>query len=149
MARHHQARALEREARALEAEKKWRSAADVWDVAGDAWAEAGDEKRSRYTYEQAWGRRQHGGDWFAVRAIFRRYPLSNGGEVIALLPDHEWAPNQVTLFSAEGGHGGAPYHLLIDATRPANPPEYAPLARQMRALGYDVTPILRYSPRRS
>lgn len=73
-------------------------------------------------------------------AIFRRYPPSRGGDVIALFPDlpHDAAGRYCVSYQHLGQHGAADYSGVIAATRPADAEEYAPLLAELQRIGYRV-----------
>lgn len=139
------ANALEQQARYLRREGRFPAAADAYDVASDAWEVAGDAARAARARELAGGFRIHGGKLTTVRVLFRRYPLREGHDVIAILPDYNVRRHWVTIWSPGDGHGEAPYLALIHGTRPATPIEYAPILAAMRRMSYDPIPIQRWS----
>lgn len=69
--------------------------------------------------------------------IFRRF---KEGDVIALFPTlpgtNDW-PNDCQSYQHVGQHGAAGVFLTLD-TKPATPAEYAPLMRELEALGYSL-----------
>ncbi len=77
--------------------------------------------------------------------VFRRW--RNTGSVIALFPE---IPSDITGYFCEayehvGQHGGAAYHGVIQATRPATDEEAASLAQELTRIGYKLKPIKRAS----
>lgn len=79
--------------------------------------------------------------------MFRKWPASQGGGVIALFP-YVPAGNSGLLcqsFEHIGQHGGANLGLVIDVTTPAGPHEYAALRRELESppYGYRLTVRLR------
>lgn len=74
-----------------------------------------------------------------TRVIFR--VLRDGGDVIALFPELPGDGNPyVTCLSYQhvGQHGAACVNLIPAYTRPASFDEYAPLLKELAALGYSV-----------
>jgi hypothetical protein len=77
--------------------------------------------------------------------VFRRWRDSGG--IIALFPE---IPSDIKGYFCEafehiGQHGGADYHGVVRVTRPATDEEAAPLAEELRLLGYNLQPIHRAS----
>jgi hypothetical protein len=77
--------------------------------------------------------------------VFRRWRDSGG--IIALFPE---IPSDINGYFCEayehvGQHGGADYHGVVGATRPATDEEAAPLAEELARLGYSLQPISRAS----
>lgn len=70
--------------------------------------------------------------------IFRVWPKSEGGGVIALFPTHPGTNESYTCSSYEhvGQHGSADCHGLIRRTRLAKPQEYASLKRELEGAPY-------------
>ena len=75
-----------------------------------------------------------------TRVVFRRWPKSQGGGIIALFPDIPSDPSGRFCLSYEhvGQHGGADYRGVIGSTRPATPFEYRPLQDELTSIGYDL-----------
>ncbi len=71
--------------------------------------------------------------------IFRKWPESEGGDVIALFPTELGDPSPYTCSSYEtvGQHGAADPVSVIQMTKAAKPSEYADLLAELRSLGYD------------
>jgi hypothetical protein len=68
--------------------------------------------------------------------IFRKFPESEGGEVIALFPyDKEGDYGQMGSYMHTGQHGAAS-HMLVYRTKPAKPAEYASLKAELEGIGY-------------
>jgi hypothetical protein len=68
--------------------------------------------------------------------IFRKWPASEGGGIIALFPyepadveDPMWAGS----YMDQGGYGRANYWIVMDGTSPATPDEYAALQRELES----------------
>lgn len=70
-----------------------------------------------------------------IKVIFRKFP---DGDVIALFPGLPGTANANTCSSYMhvGQHGAADTGLVRD-TKPAARAEYAPLLKELRAIGYD------------
>jgi hypothetical protein len=80
-----------------------------------------------------------------TQVVFRRWRDSGG--IIALFPE---MPSDINGYFCEayehiGQHGGADYHGVVRATRPATDEEAAPLAGELARLGYNLQPISRAS----
>ncbi len=74
--------------------------------------------------------------------VFRVY--KKGGDVLALFPYMKWdTRGNCGSYQRIGQHGGAHYGHNIRATRPASPADYAPLARELRGMGYRLRIITR------
>lgn len=69
--------------------------------------------------------------------VFRAW--RSDGNVIALFPElpHDLSGRFCTSYAHVGQHGAASYTHCIAITRPATPAEYAPLLKELRAIGYD------------
>lgn len=67
-----------------------------------------------------------------TRVLFRVF--KDDGSVIAFFPDVKEGPGLVSSYMHLGQHGSASYPN--SNTRPATPNEYAPLARELKSLGY-------------
>lgn len=144
------ANALEQQGRFLRFEERFTAAADAYDVAGDAWEVAGHHTRATRAHELATGLRRHGGELLTVKVLFRKYPTSRGGDVIAVLPQTmSQYDAAVTYWDPMSGHGYAPYRGLLAASRPATSLEYAPVLVAMRRIGYDPIVVQRFSPRQA
>ncbi len=79
---------------------------------------------------------RHNGSHGTTKVIFRQF--REPFEVLALFPE---VPADVngglcSSYMHIGQHGGADYHLCIHKTKPATPAEYAPLLKELKALGY-------------
>lgn len=83
--------------------------------------------------------------------VFRVWPPSQGGDVLALFPELEHHGGSLCVsYQHIGQHAGASYHHCISYTRPATEAEYAPLLRELRDIGYDNLIIRqRYMQRRN
>ena len=79
-----------------------------------------------------------------TRVIFRKWPQSQGGDVIALFPALAGTNSVQTCLSYQtmGQHSAATIHLGRDL-RLASPAEYAPLAAELRRLGYRLKIVRR------
>lgn len=71
--------------------------------------------------------------------IFRKYPNSRGGEVVALLPEEPASEDgrTCTCYVHVGQHGEADPSHVINTTRPATPEEYADLKAELEAAPYN------------
>jgi len=77
--------------------------------------------------------------------IFRKW--RDSGDIIALFPEipsdaHGWF---CEAYEHVGQHGGADYHGVIQATKPATEREAVPLAEELCRIGYSLKPIKRAS----
>lgn len=77
--------------------------------------------------------------------VFRRW--RDTGSIIALFPE---IPSDINGYFCEayehvGQHGGADFHGVMRATKPATDEEAAPLAGELVNLGYRLKPIRRAS----
>jgi hypothetical protein len=77
--------------------------------------------------------------------LFRRW--RDSGDIIALFPE---IPSDINGYFCEayeqvGQHGGADYHGVIQATRPATDEETSFLAKELTRIGYNLQPIKRAS----
>lgn len=77
--------------------------------------------------------------------VFRRW--RDAGSIIALFPE---IPSDISGYFCEafehvGQHGGADYHGVVQATRPATEEEAAGLADELTKIGYKLKPIKRAS----
>lgn len=71
------------------------------------------------------------------RVVFRKW---RNGDVIALWPDslHRGGYGFVMSYEHIGQHGGADYHGVVAATKPATPEEYADLLAELSGpVGYE------------
>lgn len=79
--------------------------------------------------------------------VFRRWPGSSGGDIIALFPaqpaDH--LGRFCDAYEHVGQHGGADYHGVIQATTPVSQEEAADLLRELEGIGYRLKSIKRVS----
>ena len=77
--------------------------------------------------------------------VFRRWRDSSN--IIALFPEIPTDLNgrHCEAYEHVGQHGGADYHGVVRATRPATMEEAAPLAEELRRVGYNLDPIKRAS----
>lgn len=75
--------------------------------------------------------------------VFRRW--RDTGSIIALFPE---VPSDINGYFCEayehvGQHGGADFHGVVQATRPATDEETASLAQELTRIGYNLKPIKR------
>ena len=77
-----------------------------------------------------------------TKVIFRQFP---NGEVIALFPElpGDTDPGTCMSYMHIGQHGTAT--ARCGKTRLARPDAYAPLARELTGLGYDLQPVRCFS----
>lgn len=75
-----------------------------------------------------------------TKAVFRIYPKSSGGEILALFPQIPESYNgySCSCYAHVGQHSGADPMVVVGQTRPAKPAEYADLKRELEGLGYDL-----------
>jgi len=77
-----------------------------------------------------------------TRVVFRRWPKSQGGGIIALFPDIPSDPAGRYCLSYEhvGQHGGADYQGLIRITKPVRErtEELEYLKEELRGRGYNL-----------
>ncbi len=71
--------------------------------------------------------------------IFRKWPESEGGDVIAIFPTELGTNDPYTSSSYEhvGQHGSADPVGLIQRTKPAKSSEYTDLLSELEGIGYD------------
>ncbi len=66
------------------------------------------------------------------------------GAVIAILPEHEGArADDCGSYMHIGQHSDCNPLMLRTVTKPATPEEYAPLARELRCIGYNLRIVSR------
>lgn len=77
--------------------------------------------------------------------VFRRW--KSIGTIIALFPEHPSDPHgkHCDSYESTGGHGGADYYAMIQATTPVKPEDYEDLAEELRNIGYNLKPVKRAS----
>jgi hypothetical protein len=68
--------------------------------------------------------------------VFRKWPKSEGGGVIALFPDEEERSGMIGSYESMGGHGAASRGLVF-STKAAKPDEYASLKRELESAPYN------------
>ena len=70
--------------------------------------------------------------------IFRKYPKSEGGDIVALFPGDPGTsePYTCSCYQHVGQHGSANPHGCILRTQPAQPEEYADLKRELEGAPY-------------
>jgi hypothetical protein len=82
-----------------------------------------------------------------TRVVFRRWPKSQGGGIIALFPDIPSDPAGRFCLSYEhvGQHGGADYQGLIGITKPVqeSSEELENLTEELQGRGYNLKIIHR------
>lgn len=72
--------------------------------------------------------------------IFRKFPASEGGEVIALFPYDREDYGRMSSYMHTGQHSAAS-HMLVYKTKLATPAEYADLKRELEGIGYRLKVI--------
>jgi hypothetical protein len=78
----------------------------------------------------------HGGSKGPVTpVVFRKWPKSEGGGIIALFPDEEERNGMIGSYEHNGQHGAAS-RGLVHRTKAAKPEEYAPLKRELEGAPY-------------
>ena len=79
--------------------------------------------------------------------VFRRWPGSSGGDIIALFPAQpaDYLGRFCDAYEHVGQHGGADYHGVIQATTPVSQEEAADLIRELERIGYRLKSIKRVS----
>lgn len=86
-------------------------------------------------------------DTYKTKVIFRKF---KDGDIIALMPwiisDHR---GNCESYMHIGQHGGADYFGLLSITKLATKKEYAPLAAELRSIGYNLDIRQRYDRRAS
>src|SRR5580700_484630 len=80
-----------------------------------------------------------------IRVVFRRW--RDTSDIIALFPE---IPSDINGYFCEayehvGQHGGADYHGVVRATRPATDEEASFLAKELTRIGYSLQCIKRAS----
>lgn len=75
--------------------------------------------------------------------VFRKWPKSEGGDVMALFPYEEEGNGYCSSYQHLGGHGGADYRVCVDRTKPAKPEEYAALKRELESAPYCYRLVVR------
>lgn len=82
--------------------------------------------------------------------VFRRWPRSSGGDIIALFPaqpaDH--LGRFCDAYEHVGQHGGADYHGVVQVTKPVSDDEAADLIRELERIGYRLRVVKRVSRKR-
>ncbi len=80
-----------------------------------------------------------------TQVVFRRW--RDCGGIIALFPAEPSDIDGWYCLSYErvGQHGGADFHAVMQATRPATEQEAASLAQELTLIGYKLKPIRRAS----
>lgn len=87
-------------------------------------------------------------DTIYTRVIFRKWRKSDGGGIIALFPaiPNDRAGDFCMSYEQVGQHSGADPGIMARTTQ-ATRAEYAPLARELRGLGYRLQVSHRFSTR--
>ena len=66
--------------------------------------------------------------------IFRKF--NDDGSILAIFPTIDWDGIHVSSYQLIGQHGACSLSLAYQGTKPASEAEYAPLKRELEALGY-------------
>ena len=79
--------------------------------------------------------------------VFRRWPGSSGGDIIALFPAQpaDYLGRFCDAYEHIGQHGGADYYGVIEETNPVSDDEAADLIRELERIGYRLKSIKRVS----
>jgi len=74
------------------------------------------------------------------KVIFRKWSKKEGVGIIAFFPKIPSDNYGYDMLSYEhiGQHGGSKYELLLRATHPAIPSEYADLKKELEHIGYKI-----------
>ena len=80
-----------------------------------------------------------------TKVLFRKWPASEGGDVIALFPElaGDYNPGTCSSYQRVGQHGAADLLGLTHKLRKATAKEYRPLATELQRLGYRLKVISR------
>lgn len=83
----------------------------------------------------------------ATVVVFRRWPASEGGDVLALFPMIDEGGGRCASYQHVGQHSAADYGRVIDATRPADlgAADVLALRAELERIGY-VLDIRRRAP---
>ncbi len=84
-----------------------------------------------------------------TEVIFRRWPKSQGGDVLALFPLVPWSkPGECASYAHVGQHGGASLAGCIERTRPArtSEPDVRDLHAELERAGYRLRVLHRSPP---
>ncbi len=73
-----------------------------------------------------------------TRVVYRTWPKSEGGDVIALFPDLVEKPGVIQSYMHVGQHSGADVGIVY-RTRPATEEEIVPLRQELTQIGYVLT----------
>jgi hypothetical protein len=73
-----------------------------------------------------------------TKVVFRRWPRSQGGQVLALFPEEpsDFQAFYCMSYERVGQHGAADYVRCLAVTKPATPNEYDSLKKELESLGY-------------
>ena len=82
--------------------------------------------------------------------VFRRWPGSSGGDIIALFPAQpaDYLGRFCDAYEHVGQHSGADYHGVVQVTKPLSDHEAADLIRELERIGYRLKSIRRVSRKR-
>ena len=83
-----------------------------------------------------------------TEVVFRVWPKSEGGDVIALFPYEHAHGYFCDSYQHIGQHGAADFHGLTYRTRLAKPEEYAALKAELETIGYSLKIVKRVSHER-
>lgn len=73
-----------------------------------------------------------------VVVIFRKWPKSEGGDVIALFPYEDEGNYFCLSYQHVGQHGGADYRGVVASTKLATPDEYDDIKLELERIGYKL-----------
>jgi hypothetical protein len=83
-----------------------------------------------------------------TEVVFRVWPKSEGGDVIALFPYDHAHDYYCTGYQHIGQHGAADFHGVVSRTRLAKPAEYVALKSELESIGYCLKIIKRVNHER-
>jgi hypothetical protein len=78
--------------------------------------------------------------------VFRRWPKSEGGGIIALFPGQKENNGLIDSYEHNGGHASASPELVY-RTKKVTKEEYEPLKRELERIGYNLKVMSRVSRR--
>jgi len=87
-------------------------------------------------------------DFQVGEVVFRVWPKSEGGDVIALFPYDHAHDYYCTGYQHIGQHGAADFHGVVSRTRLAKPAEYVALKSELESIGYCLKIIKRVNHER-
>ena len=78
----------------------------------------------------------------AIPVIFRKWPKSEGGEVIAIMPTIDEGGRKVACYQHIGQHSACTRSIIWN-TKPATPEEYASLKQELESNPYNYRFVVR------